>query len=332
MPNSTIKALLGEIDVRLIETLLGLLRGGPRSVEWLACRARSRLRDARIDEEVVVAAVERCTLLAGRPDGQVVRLLDLLDGQVLTHRVSHRTQGRPDLWCTLSLMPILAWASHEPLTLATGGTAAGSDFGHSALVGPPGWLPAASPGHLLGFRVRGEQLVVEEIDPGLLDPDRDTAARQVLATHYRAEKWWAEDELAIRPGALNRAVGVSLLERPDLFTSPITPLGELLYDALHENDRLHQFWDLNAWQAGDTVSFGIRGMPEYLYAELQRRADRYDMSLDQYVLLALGHLAWRTPFAEDLGPWEMWDPDPDKHPIAQAVPLRSVSPATTDGP
>ncbi len=33
------------------------------------------------------------------------------------------------------------------------------------------------------------------------------------------------------------------------------------------------------------------------------------MSLDQFVVAVLGHLAWRTPFAEDMEPWEHWSPD-----------------------
>ena len=32
------------------------------------------------------------------------------------------------------------------------------------------------------------------------------------------------------------------------------------------------------------------------------------MTLDQYVIAVLGHLAWRTPFAEDLEPWDGWAP------------------------
>lgn len=58
-----------------------------------------------------------------------------------------------------------------------------------------------------------------------------------------------------------------------------------------------------------TVSFSIAGMPDALHMELNSRAHRYGMSLDQYVIAVLGHLAWRTPFAEDMQPWENWDPE-----------------------
>jgi hypothetical protein len=55
-------------------------------------------------------------------------------------------------------------------------------------------------------------------------------------------------------------------------------------------------------------------MPEALYIELTRRADVYGMSPDQYVIAVLGHLAWRTPFAEDMEPFEDWLPPTDELP------------------
>jgi len=306
MNYTTTQAFDGMPDQRLVHVLLDLLRDGPRDVEWLAQRARSRLRDVTVDEDAVISTVVTCTLLVGRPDGSVARLLDLLEGQVLTHRVGHIVRGQRALWTGLALMPLVAWSDHEPLILATGGAVVQAEFGHTALVGPPGWLPPCAPGELLGFRLGGARLSVERIDPDRITVDADRDVRTALAAHYRNEESWAEDELATRPGALNRAIGFGLLERPDLLSSPVSPLNELLYDALHEADRVHQFRDRSAWEAGDCVSFGIDGMPEYLYAELSRRATRYGMSLDQFVILALGHLAWRTPFAEDLGEWENW--------------------------
>lgn len=68
----------------------------------------------------------------------------------------------------------------------------------------------------------------------------------------------------------------------------------------------HHWRDNSAWQQLDTVSFSITGMPEALWSERSRRARVYGMSLDQYVVAILGHLAWRTPFAEDLEPFDSW--------------------------
>jgi hypothetical protein len=33
------------------------------------------------------------------------------------------------------------------------------------------------------------------------------------------------------------------------------------------------------------------------------------MTFDQFVIAILGHLAWRTPFAEDIEPWEQSMPN-----------------------
>jgi hypothetical protein len=49
-------------------------------------------------------------------------------------------------------------------------------------------------------------------------------------------------------------------------------------------------------------------MPDALRNQLDARAMQYGMSFDQYVIAVLGHLAWRTPFAEDMRPWQDWKP------------------------
>ncbi|HET6560284.1 MAG TPA: hypothetical protein VFG72_00265 [Marmoricola sp.] len=56
--------------------------------------------------------------------------------------------------------------------------------------------------------------------------------------------------------------------------------------------------------------------------ELDARARRYGMSFAQYVIAVLGHLAWRTPFAEDMEPWEDWDPERARG-VVRALPSTS---------
>ena len=53
-------------------------------------------------------------------------------------------------------------------------------------------------------------------------------------------------------------------------------------------------------------AFYVNGMPDALRIEFDRRARRYGMSFDQFVIAVLGHLAWRTPFAEDMEPYDSW--------------------------
>lgn len=90
------------------------------------------------------------------------------------------------------------------------------------------------------------------------------------------------------------------------------------------SDRDRHYWRDFAATQEFTCGFWIDGMPEHLMGELTQRARHYGMSFDQYVIAVLGHLAWRTPFAEDLGPWEQWDP---RESGESSDPLRHMRPA-----
>lgn len=313
-------------DERLHTVLVELLAHGPQDVGLLTRRARRLLRDPRIDDDATAELVATSALLVGRADGSVIRLLDVLEGQVLTHRVDAAVAGRTDLWTGLALQPLLTWCTVAPIPLASGGSVQVGSFAHPALVGPPGWLPGATPGSLLGFRVvAGELDVAPVADEQLGDLRREVAVRTVLARHYRREQWWSEDDLADRPGELDRALAHALLQDPDLLRVPVAPLDELLHDPLHQGQQDHQFRDMSAWERGEVVSFGVSGMPEALFCEIGQRAAKFGMSADQYIVAALGHLAWRTPFAEDLGPWESWDVPGAVDPPRSPTPLRRVT-------
>lgn len=306
-----------------LTTALRLLKRGPADVDWLARQLRRSRHDARITTDAVIEMVTTCTLLVGRPDGFVCRLLDVLEGHVLTQRMTSRTAGRRDLWTDLSLLPLHTWALYEPLPLAAGGEVTAGAFGHDALIGDADWLPDVPPGGLISLWIRSGKLHVEAVEEVLVaTPEQERAVRVAVSRHVREERWWRTDVgEPNRAAELTGALAHALLENPDLLTTPTTPLIELLHDVLSEQSGRDLLDDSAAWDAGEVVAFSIAGMPEYLHNELSRRANQYGMSMDRYVVLALGHLAWRTPFAEDLGPWEKWDP-----PIAdgEVVNLRSV--------
>jgi hypothetical protein len=194
------------------------------------------------------------------------------------------------------------------LPLAGGGTVAAGEFGHDALVGDSDWLPDIRPGGLIGLRIRGGQLAVEAIGEGVAATvEHERVVRAALSRHIREERWWSSDLGEPNRGAeFTRALARALLEDPHLLSVPTTPLIELLYDVLSEQSGHHLLDDSAAWDADEVVSFGIAGMPQSLHGELSRRPSKYGLSVDRYVVLALGHLARRTPFAEDLGPWEDW--------------------------
>jgi hypothetical protein len=294
----------------LHDTLITLLQDGPQPLEWLARRARQVRRDARIDEDVVRDVVHSSSLLVGAPDEHVGLLIDHLDGQVLTHRVTAPTAGRTDLWSNLALQPLAVCAIHFPLRLAAGGELRAAAFGHEALVGPPGWLPDVQAGTLLALSVSGRQVAVQPLPQGTdASPQEEQAVRAALGRHYRRELWEIHDQMGERPAELNRAIGHALLENPQLLAKPVSPLNELLYDALEQDRQDHVFLQGSRWAGDESISFHIHDMPASLYSELAQRAGRYGMSFDHYVVAVLGLAAWRTPFAEDLGPWDDWDVD-----------------------
>lgn len=303
---------LPDVDDELHDVLERLTREhGASDLDWLTARARSERRDARIDAEAVADVVEVSTLLAWRPDGTVDHLMHVLDGVVLTQRARASLAGRPDLWCTVALQPLLNVAAFTSLPLADGsGHVTRAPSGQQVLVGPEGWLPDVARYGVVGIRLEDGRLSAEEVDeadfPDLREQER---TRQLLAHHYRIERWYAGvDDLESRPGEMVRALLYARLEDPELLTDPHLPLDELLYLSLEQDGDVHYWRDRAAFAEG-TVSFSIAGMPDALHRELNSRAHRYGMSLDQYVIAVLGHLAWRTPFAEDMQPWENWDPE-----------------------
>lgn len=298
-------------DDRLHEALQAQVRTQPgATVSHLARRVRRETHDARVSELEVEQHVDRSPVLVGRPDGGVVHLRHVIEGSVLTQRVRASTSGRTDLWTTLALAPFTMLALNGPLPLAGGGELRASAFGHSALVGPEGWLPEVQPWELVSLKLRDGEIhtgAVGESDLG--DLARHQRARELIARHYRRERWFSgTDDLESRPAEVVNAIALALLEDPALLAEPLPPLDELLHDALEDQHHFH--WrDFEASRQAPSVSFMITGMPDALHIELDARARRYGMSFDQYVIAVLGHLAWRTPFAEDMQPWEDWDPD-----------------------
>lgn len=301
-----------DVDHALHQVLERLTREhGATEITRLARRARRELHDARVDEDTVADSVSTSTLLLWRPDGTVDHLLHVLDGVILTQRARAPLAGRTDLWCTVALQPLLNVTAYTSLLLADGsGHVTRAASGQEVLVGPAGWLPDVPRYGVVGLRLADARLSAFPVDEAdFPDLARQEQVRQLLAHHYRIERWYAgTDDALTRPGEMVRALGLGLLEDPELFTTAHPPLDELLYLSLERDCDVH-YWRDRAAAVPRTVSFSIQNMPEALHIELAQRASRYGMSFDQYVVAVLGHLAWRTPFAEDMEPWEHWDPE-----------------------
>jgi hypothetical protein len=311
------------IDHELHDVVVQLVHeGGAQDVGWLARRARKIRRDARVNEDSVWAVVDCSTLLFVRPDDTIDHLLNALDGCILTHRVRSDLAGRTDLWLGLGMQPLLNVAALHEIPLMRGGHARRMASGEEVLVGPPGWLPDVRRFGLVGLRVTSGRLDVEPVsDQELPSPAEQQHVRELIAGHYRRERLWNEsDDLESRPGELVRALTLALLEDPDLLRRPHPPLDELLYDPLEVDADAHHWRDSAAVRHQESVAFSIRGMPFALHMELRARAKAYGMSVDQFVVAVLGHLAWRTPFAEDMQDSDHWDPDYRPKPKLSVLP------------
>ena len=289
------------IDHDLHDALVDLVSAhGPHPLSWLARRIRRERRDPRIDESAVLRITECATLLVVRPDGLVAFLGDVLDGIVLTHRVRGSLAGRNDLWLGPGAQPLLAMAAYRPLPLARGGEARIAESLEPALVGPPGWLPAAARGDVVGLRWYAGQLDVSRLDPDqLAGPVEQRHVRTLLAERCNAELWLTGDDPDVRAGRIVRALGLARLEDPALLSAPHPPLDELLPDPAEAHGSNHWPHLAAARPTGST-------MPRELDLELRRRAEQYGLTVDQFVSAIL---ARRTPAVHEVGPPDRWLPE-----------------------
>ncbi len=302
-------APISPTDGELLSSALLALADGPLTADALARRMRRDFPVRTMDARLVEMLVERSPFVVGRPDGSVIRLIDLLEGSVFSARVAWSDGTRRDLWTSLALAPLVTWMDREGLSLTTGEPLSRGAFGHDTIVGPAGWLPAVDAGSLVSLTVVAGHVAVAPLAvDALVSTSGEGSVRRALSRHYRTTSWWTEEDLADRPYDLTIAVANALVENPGLLRRPTLPLDELLYIAVRQCEQDHHLRDHAAWSGGDNVSFSISGMPEALHAEITRRARHYGMSDDQFMILAMGHLCWRTPFAEDLGGEFGWAP------------------------
>lgn len=256
--------------------------------------------------------IECSTILVPLVDGRIGWLGEVLDDIVLTHRVRAPLAGRTDLWGGLSLQPLLNIAAYRPLPLADGSEVTRMESGRDVLVGPEGWLPDVPRFGLVALRWKDGVLTAEAVadEEQQHTPEELRGVRELVASHYRRERWWGgNDDLETRPGELVRAITLARMEDPEFLSTPYPPLDEVLHNPLERDVDDHHWRDFAAARQNNTVSFWLGEVPEALHIELNRRARLYGMSLAQFVVALLGHLAWRTPFAEDCEPYEFWDPE-----------------------
>jgi hypothetical protein len=302
-----------QVDHELHDVLVTMVREhGAQPLAWLVPRARRARRDARVDDAAVVRVIESSTCLVWLPDGRIDWLGRVLDGMVLTQRARAPLAERNDLWTGIALQPLIVLASYGALPLSGGGEVSLAESGQDVLVGPEGWLPDVPRFGLVALTWKDGELSAHAVLHESTGQELPLLQqmRERVAAHYRRERWWSgADDLESRPGELVRALTLARLEDPDFLTEPLPPLDELLYNPLEQEVDAHHWRDFAAARQPETVSFHLGEVPAALHMELSRRARLFGMSLDQFVIAVLGHLAWRTPFAEDCEPYDYWAPD-----------------------
>lgn len=294
---------------RLHATLEGILwERGTMTAEELVRAARDSSGELGPRLHHLDSVADASVVIVLRPDGRVSHLSDVLDGIVLTHRATGRLAGRRDLWLGPGVQPLLTLASVRPLALAGGGCVELGRTGDDVLVGPPGWLPDVGRGELVALRWVARQLHVAPVATAdLAGPEEDEFVRSLTARLTDHERWYADDERSARAMALVQGLTRARLADPDLLSTAHLPLDELLHDPLDVNPA-DLFREHAAFKQCESVSYVIDGMPVALERELRERSKHYGMTQHQFVIALLGHLAWRTPFAEDIAPWEAWCP------------------------
>ena len=277
------------------------------------------------DPHRVELIVDQSRQLIRHPSGAVTHVVDVLEGVVFTHRVRGPLSGRTDLWLGLSVQPFIDLAHDAPLPLATGGEVVlGADL-QGVLVGPDGWLPEVPRHGLVGLTWREGALEVSAVAPDDLPPPEDEQnVRRMVAEYCERERWWSDPQgPEERARMVLGAVAYARMEDPEFLSTAHLPLDEVLIDPF-EVKAAHHWREYAASKQQESVSFCLGAVPVALHNELSRRATQYGMSFDQYVIAILEHLAWRTPFAEDIEPWDQWLPDESgpRQRHSEVVPLR----------
>lgn len=200
------------------------------------------------------------------PPDLVVHVPTLLDGVVLTHRLtdSERAAGWIETGADLAVLRHFSDALHH----AEGGEVELRSLfdGEHVLVGPDGWLEQFEPGTLLDFRVEGDSLSLQSApEPGLPESHLVEAARAA----YDREV----DEPWLPVGADEIVVGM-LHDRPGILATPTAPVSELLAAAGLEQRGVEFAHDESVWGQARTAARAGRLFDSLTDQDRRRQAAR----------------------------------------------------------
>lgn len=238
-----------------------------------------------------------------RPDGRFDTAARLLRGQLFTTR-ARATVCDDVLWTYRDLDPLVALPR---LPLATGGEMTRGASAVESWTGPVGWLPAVPAGELLALRWDGAALHVAVAQATVGgSSERAREVREVLGRHARGHRHrpWSYEPRS----SLTQTVLSALVEEPELFTTPLPPLRELL--PLPEDLRPQDAGERDPERTATIVEVPV---PLRTHEELARRADLLGERLPDYLCLLLTAAADRVQLpAPRLDRYEAYQPyDPE---------------------
>jgi hypothetical protein len=180
------------------------------------------------------------------PPDLVVHVPTILDGAVLTHRLTafERSEGCVDAGADLAAL----LHQSDPLQLESGGEVEleSDPYGDGAVFGPDGWLEDFEAGTLLAFQLDGNILSISAVaEP---EPPWGAAMDAARAAYDREV-----DQPWLPVGADEIVVGM-LLENPGILATPTVPVSELLAHAGLEQRGTEFAHDDSVWRAARTLA------------------------------------------------------------------------------
>jgi hypothetical protein len=180
------------------------------------------------------------------PPDLVVHVPTILDGAVLTHRLTDSERSENCVHAGADLAALLHRS--DRLELESGGEVEFESYhdGDGVMFGPDGWLEDFDSGTLLAFRVGGNILSISEV----AEPE---GPRDVVMDAARAAYDREVDQPWLPVGADEIVVGM-LLEDPGILATPTVPISELLTHAGLEQRGIEFAHDESVWRAAKLLA------------------------------------------------------------------------------
>ena len=197
-------------------------------------------------DEAVDAVLDHDPSFMMLPPDLVVHVPTILDGAVLTHRLTDSERSENCVHSGADLAALLHQS--DRLQLESGGEVELESFpnGDGVMFGPDGWLEHFDTGTLLAFRLDGKALSISTVaEP---EPPGGAVMHAARAAYDREV-----DQPWLPVGGDEIVVGM-LLENPGILATPIVPLSELLTQAGLEQRGNEFAHDDSVWRAAKTLA------------------------------------------------------------------------------